>query len=59
MELQILDMTGKIVLREQKTVESGQNSITINQLSRLSEGVYTIFIRIGDRWERERIVIRR
>lgn len=59
MELQILDMTGKIALREQKTVESGQNSITINQLSRLSEGVYTIFIRIGDRWERERIVIRR
>jgi hypothetical protein len=59
MELQILDMTGKIVLREQRTVESGQNSITLNQLSRLSEGVYTIFIRTGDRMERERIVIRR
>jgi hypothetical protein len=59
MELQILDMTGKIALREQKTVESGQNSITINQLNRLSDGVYTIFILIGDRWERERIVIRR
>lgn len=59
MELQILDMTGKLVLREQRTVESGQNSITLNQLSRLSEGVYTIFIRSGDRMERERIVIRR
>ena len=59
MELQILDMTGKIALREQRTVESGQNSITLNQLSRLSEGVYTILIHTGDRWERERIVIRR
>ena len=59
MELQILDMTGKLVLREQRTVESGQNSITLNQLSRLSEGVYTILIHTSDRWERERIVIRR
>ena len=59
MEVQILDMTGKIALREQRSVESGQNSITLNQLSRLSEGVYTILVHTGDRWERERIVIRR
>ena len=59
MELQLLDMTGKIVLREQRVVESGQNSITLNQLTGLSEGIYTILIRTGDRWERERIVIKR
>lgn len=59
MELQLLDMTGKIVLREQQAVESGQNSITLNQLTGLSEGIYTILIRTGDRWERERIVIKR
>lgn len=59
MELQLLDMTGKIVLREQHVVESGQNSITLNQLSRLSEGIYTILVRTGDRWERERVVIKR
>lgn len=59
MELQLMDMTGKVVLSEQRMVESGQNSITLNQLSRLSEGIYTLLIRTGDRWERDRIVIRR
>ncbi len=59
MELQLLDMTGKIVLREQRVAESGQNSITLNQLSGLSEGIYTILVRTGDRWERERIIIKR
>lgn len=59
MELQLLDMTGKIVLREQRTVEPGQNNITLNQLNTISEGMYSIFIRIGDRLERERIVIKR
>ncbi|HEX5025126.1 MAG TPA: T9SS type A sorting domain-containing protein, partial [Agriterribacter sp.] len=58
-ELQLMDMTGKVVLREQRTVESGQYSVVIDKLSRLSEGIYTILIRIGDRWERERIVIKR
>jgi hypothetical protein len=58
-ELQLLDMTGKIVLREQRIAESGQNSITLNQLSGLSEGIYTILVRTGDRWERERIIIKR
>ncbi|HRQ49645.1 MAG TPA: T9SS type A sorting domain-containing protein, partial [Agriterribacter sp.] len=59
MELQLLDMTGKVVLREQRTVEAGQNSITLNQLSHLSEGIYTILVRTNDKWERERIVIKR
>lgn len=59
MELQVLDMTGKTVLREQRIAESGQNSITLNQLNGLSEGIYTILVRTGDRWERERIVIKR
>ena len=59
MELQLLDMTGKIVLREQRVAESGQNSITLNQLTGLSEGIYTILVRTGDRWERERIIIKR
>ncbi|PVD54036.1 hypothetical protein DC498_01190 [Terrimonas sp.] len=58
-EYQLIDMTGKIVVRGQRMVESGQNNIEIGQLSRYSEGVYTILIRIGDRWERERVVIRR
>jgi hypothetical protein len=57
--LQLLDMTGKVVLREQQRIEAGQNIITLDQLSRFSEGVYTILIRFTDRWERERIVIKR
>ncbi len=58
-ELQLMDMTGKVVLREQRTIDSGQYNVTIDKLGRLSEGIYTILIRIGDRWERERIVIKR
>lgn len=59
MDIQLLDMTGKIVLREQRMAESGQNNITLTQLNRLSEGMYTIIVQIGDRFERERIVIKR
>ncbi|HRP32267.1 MAG TPA: T9SS type A sorting domain-containing protein [Agriterribacter sp.] len=58
-EVQLMDMTGKIVLSEQRMVEPGQNSITLNQLSRLSEGIYTIVVRTGEKWERDRILIRR
>jgi hypothetical protein len=58
-DLQLLDMTGKVVLKEQQRIEAGQNIITLDQLSRFSEGVYTILIRFADRWERERIVIKR
>ncbi len=58
-DIQLLDMTGKVVLKEQQRIEAGQNIITLDQLSRFSEGVYTILIRFTDRWERERIVIKR
>ncbi|MBX2920594.1 MAG: T9SS type A sorting domain-containing protein [Chitinophagaceae bacterium] len=58
-EYQILDMTGKVVLRKQYMAESGQNSITVNDLDRLSEGVYTLVLRLGDRWEHERLVIKK
>ena len=58
-EYQLIDMTGKVVLRGQRMVEPGQNNITVDQLGRYSEGVYTMLVRIGDRWERERVVIRR
>lgn len=58
-DVQLMDMTGKVVLKDQQRVEAGQNIITLDQLNRFSEGVYTILIRLTDRWERERIVIKR
>ncbi|MFT3947139.1 MAG: T9SS type A sorting domain-containing protein [Agriterribacter sp.] len=58
-EYQLTDMTGKIVVRGQRMAEAGQNSITVEQLGRFSEGVYTIMINIGNKWERERILIRK
>ncbi len=58
-DYQLLDMTGKVILKDQQHIDAGQNVITITQLSRFSEGVYTILIRLSDRWERERIVIKR
>ncbi|MBX3256948.1 MAG: T9SS type A sorting domain-containing protein [Chitinophagaceae bacterium] len=58
-EYQLLDMTGKVVLRKQHMAEAGQNNITVTDIGRLSEGVYTLVLRLGDRWEHERLVIKK
>ncbi|MBX3242482.1 MAG: T9SS type A sorting domain-containing protein [Chitinophagaceae bacterium] len=58
-DYRLMDMTGKIVLKKSFNTESGQNIIYINDLGRFSEGVYTLMLRNGDKWEYERIVIKR
>lgn len=58
-DYKLIDMTGKVVLIGQRAVEAGQNSITVDQLGRFSDGVYTMIVNIGNRSVRERIVIRK
>lgn len=41
-ELRVVDLTGKVVLRQQNQVYEGNNSISLNNLSRLMPGIYTL-----------------
>ena len=41
-ELRVVDLAGKVVLRQQNQVYEGNNSISLNNLSRLMPGIYTL-----------------
>jgi len=58
-EYQLMDMTGKVVLKKSYNAEVGQNIIYINDLGRFSEGAYTLMLRNGDKWEYERLILKR
>jgi hypothetical protein len=58
-EIKLVDMTGKLVLRRIEKIEAGNNTITLNQLNQLSDGIYSILLRINDRFEHERLVIKK
>jgi hypothetical protein len=58
-DFQLIDMTGKVVLKDQQYIQAGQNTFTISQLNRFSEGIYTILILFNDRHEHLRLVIKR
>lgn len=47
-ELRVVDLAGKVLIRQQSQVYEGNNSISINDLSRLQPGVYTIQISDGE-----------
>lgn len=47
-ELKIIDMLGKVVLRQQNNVYEGSNSLIINNLSRLQPGIYILQLSTGN-----------
>ena len=47
-ELRVVDLTGKVVLRQQNQIYEGNNSISLNDLSRLQPGIYTIQVSDGE-----------
>ncbi|MFN5294276.1 MAG: T9SS type A sorting domain-containing protein, partial [Flavobacteriales bacterium] len=55
-ELNILDMTGKVVYTSQENLNGGLNLIAIEE--QLSAGVYTVEISSGDSAQSTRLVIR-
>ena len=58
-EIEILDMAGRIVLRQQNQVFEGTNSIALNQLSRLQPGIYILRAKNGEEVVTERLSIAR
>ena len=47
-DFQVIDMSGRMVLHQQNKVYEGNNSISIDNLSRLQPGVYTLQMVNGD-----------
>ncbi|MBS1921343.1 MAG: T9SS type A sorting domain-containing protein [Bacteroidetes bacterium] len=47
-ELRVIDLTGKVILRQQNKVYEGNNSISLNNLSRLMPGIYTLQLIDGE-----------
>lgn len=58
-DYQLMDMTGKIVIKGQYRVEQGVNVLTLSELGRFSEGVYTVMLHHSGKWEYERLIIKR
>jgi Secretion system C-terminal sorting domain len=59
LEIEILDMAGRIVLRQQNQVYEGTNSIALNQLSRLQPGIYILRAKNAEEVVTERLSIAR
>lgn len=47
-ELRVIDLAGKVVIRQQNQVYEGTNSISLNNLSRLMPGIYTLQLIDGE-----------
>ncbi|HYM94791.1 MAG TPA: T9SS type A sorting domain-containing protein, partial [Chitinophagaceae bacterium] len=47
-ELRVVDLSGKMVLRQQNQIYAGNNSISLNDLSRLQSGIYTLQVADGE-----------
>ena len=43
-QIRLADATGRIVLRSQHNSQAGNNTVTLNNLDRLPEGIYTVMI---------------
>ncbi|MFI5132780.1 MAG: DUF6923 family protein [Chitinophagales bacterium] len=47
-EIRIIDLSGKVVLRQQSQVFDGVNSVSVNNLGRLQSGIYTLQVADGE-----------
>ena len=43
-QIRLADATGRIVIRTQHNSQTGNNTVTLNNLDRLPEGIYTVMI---------------
>lgn len=50
-DFRVVDMQGRVVLQQQNKVYEGNNSISLNNLSRLQPGVYTLQLQNGGETE--------
>lgn len=56
-ELKVVDLSGRIVLRQQNQVYKGANSLSLNNLDKLSPGVYILQLNDGETVSNSRFVI--
>jgi hypothetical protein len=56
-DLDIFDMSGKVVRRLKANVQSGVNVISFDQLSKLHEGMYIVVVYTGEEILRQKIVL--
>ena len=47
-EMRVVDMGGRVILRQQNRVYEGNNSLSINDLNRLQPGMYLLQLANGD-----------
>ncbi len=55
----VLDASGKIVLRQQQKVFAGNNSFPLEGVHRLPDGMYNVMVRSGDDIQYRKLVIQR
>lgn len=58
-ELKIIDMLGKVVLKQQNNVYEGSNNLVLNNLNRLQPGTYILQMTTGNTTEVTRFTIAR
>jgi hypothetical protein len=58
-ELKIIDMLGKVVLKQQNNVYEGANNLVLNNLNRLQPGTYILQMTTGSITEITRFTIAR
>ncbi len=55
----LLDVNGKVVLKQKESLKDGYNSITLNGLEALADGVYTVRISVSGAMYFEKLVIKK
>ncbi len=55
-QLQILDITGKVMMSESKAVTEGNNNISLSQLNQLGSGIYFLSVELNGKREVSKLI---
>lgn len=58
-EVNVLDATGKVVLRQKQQLSAGTNSFPLEGAHRLPDGMYNVMVRSGDDVQYRKLIIQR
>ena len=58
-EVNVIDASGKVVLRQKQQVYAGVNSFPLEGVHRLPEGMYNVMVKSGDDIQYRKLVIQR
>lgn len=57
-EVSIIDVDGRVVMKHEQHITAGQNNFTINNINRLSQGLYHVQIKNGNELVRKKLIIK-